>query len=381
MIRLLATAVCVLTAEVLLAGDLDPPPGPIMPTNRTPIIPQKITSLPYVISTPGSYVLWGNIAAASYPGGPHGIVISASNVTLDLNGFALIGEGGLTNGIDVPGGAQSVAIRNGHIGGWHVGANLENAQNVILEGLRVTDNRSDGIRSGPRTLVNTVVAAGNEGDGVKVGHCSVLTESTASGNGGDGFSFRSGSNVSGCTANANCANGFFGEADTAPPDTGSTLTNCTALSNKARGFAPGSAALVRSCSAVLNASDGILAQTDCRIVGNLCDRNGDTESGPGDNAFCPSGGTFRAAGIRALGSRCRIEGNSITALEVDESEEDDFGIIVEAGVAKCLISGNSVMGFTTLTQSYNIIDPPSNMVGTIGSDPAAAGAWANFWAP
>src|SRR5579859_1332837 len=41
---------------------------------------------PYVISQPGSYKLSGNLEA---PAGSNGIVIAASNVTLDLNGFTI----------------------------------------------------------------------------------------------------------------------------------------------------------------------------------------------------------------------------------------------------------------------------------------------------
>src|SRR5215813_4957107 len=53
---------------------------------RTPI-----SSLPFTINQPGSYYLTGNLTGAP---GANGINISASDVTLDLGGFALIGSGG-----------------------------------------------------------------------------------------------------------------------------------------------------------------------------------------------------------------------------------------------------------------------------------------------
>src|SRR5262245_44146183 len=43
---------------------------------------------PHTISQPGSYKLSGNLAV---PAGVNGIYISASNVTLDLNGFTISG--------------------------------------------------------------------------------------------------------------------------------------------------------------------------------------------------------------------------------------------------------------------------------------------------
>ena len=48
----------------------------------------------FVISQPGSYYLTGNINGS---GGKNGISIQADGVTLDLNGFALIGEATVRN--------------------------------------------------------------------------------------------------------------------------------------------------------------------------------------------------------------------------------------------------------------------------------------------
>ena len=54
----------------------------------------------FIISSPGSYYLTGNLTGAS---GKHGISIQADDVTLDLNGFAIIsGGGGAFRGVNVP---------------------------------------------------------------------------------------------------------------------------------------------------------------------------------------------------------------------------------------------------------------------------------------
>src|SRR5687767_2002071 len=75
-------------------GSLTPPPGPPAPTMKTldqvearaPIDPTRPGfALPYTISTRGSYYLTANLVVTA----GNAIVISASNVTLDLNGFTI----------------------------------------------------------------------------------------------------------------------------------------------------------------------------------------------------------------------------------------------------------------------------------------------------
>jgi hypothetical protein len=84
LLRVLVSGLCLGPTISLLAQD-----------PRTPI-----SSLPYKITAPGSYYLTANLTAT---GNGAGITISANNVTLDLNGFALIGGGsGSVAGINVP---------------------------------------------------------------------------------------------------------------------------------------------------------------------------------------------------------------------------------------------------------------------------------------
>src|SRR5215469_11158743 len=73
-------------------GSLTPsgPPAPTMLTlsqvePRTPI-----ASLPFTVSTPGSYYVTGNLTAAV---NQNGILVATDNVTIDLNGFTLSGTG------------------------------------------------------------------------------------------------------------------------------------------------------------------------------------------------------------------------------------------------------------------------------------------------
>src|SRR5687768_13641512 len=96
-LSLASAAAAAAAAAIVLAGPLDPPTGPVAPTYKTlgDIEPRTaIQSLSgndtarYVISRPGSYYLTGDIT-----GVPNRscIEIHTGNVSIDLNGFSLIG--------------------------------------------------------------------------------------------------------------------------------------------------------------------------------------------------------------------------------------------------------------------------------------------------
>ena len=103
-------------------GDLTPP-GPPAKTmksldqldakleKRIPITP---SAGPFNITSAGSYYLTKDIGY-----GENGVVISADDVTVDLNGFTLLGPGtGSGSGIVVSGARRNITIRNGRIHGF-----------------------------------------------------------------------------------------------------------------------------------------------------------------------------------------------------------------------------------------------------------------------
>ena len=75
----------------------------------------KITSLPYPITKSGFYYVGGNLSSAA-----SGIIVSANDVTIDLGGFTLTGNGGSTYGVGI-GGQTNVEVRNGTVRGFQFG--------------------------------------------------------------------------------------------------------------------------------------------------------------------------------------------------------------------------------------------------------------------
>jgi hypothetical protein len=140
---LAAVAAC--SFGVAHAGDLAPPgaPGPTMKTldqveARIPVGPLTTpgdAGAVYVISQSGSYYLTENLLGVA---GKSGILITATKVTLDLNGFSLDGQFIGLDGVRMATWRDNVVVRNGTIANW-TGDGLDfRSDNGRLEDLSVT---------------------------------------------------------------------------------------------------------------------------------------------------------------------------------------------------------------------------------------------------
>ncbi|MFQ5805234.1 MAG: right-handed parallel beta-helix repeat-containing protein [Phycisphaerae bacterium] len=347
----------------LQAGDLDPPPGPVVPTMKTltEIEPRTpISSLPFTISLSGSYYLTGNLTGGS---GENGITIAASDVTLDLNGFQLIGVPGSLSGIAVPEAQVNIAVRNGTIREWGgTGLEASLANNCQLERLRAFNNAGNGLHVDQGSTVVGCAARSNGLDGIIAGNASTIRGCAARNNGGDGVQAGSGSTVAYCTGRHNVDDGIqagggstvIGCAATSNDDdginvgVGSTVSACTATENGEDGIQADVGSTVRACTSGLNVDDGIQVTSGCHVVGNTCYSNGALNG---------------AAGVRAIGADNRIDGNHVTnnSLGIDVDGEGN------------LIVRNSARENAT---NYDIVE--GNKVGAITADPATAGPWSNF---
>src|SRR5438552_13108223 len=101
-------------AGVVHGGPLDPT-GPPGSTGKN-----VITALPFTISQPGSYVLNGNLTCPACSAGQDAITVTADNVTIDLQGFQLVGVTGVKSGISSGGTTprKHWTIRNGTSDGF-----------------------------------------------------------------------------------------------------------------------------------------------------------------------------------------------------------------------------------------------------------------------
>ena len=137
--------VAIATVVWVNAGQLNPPAGSINPTGPTTLNQQDIGAGPlFSLNTSGSYILTSDIVA---PGGytGDGIAIGADNVTLNMNGFALIGAPGSGDGINMPTGRSNVVIRNGNIRDWDGSGINARINNGRIERISASRNGGWGI--------------------------------------------------------------------------------------------------------------------------------------------------------------------------------------------------------------------------------------------
>lgn len=346
-----AIASVTLAAVVVVAGPLNPPAGPVTSTYKTlsevePRIAINATNTPgtasslFRISQPGSYYLTGNITGVS---GRVGIEIASDGVTIDLNGFALLGVGGSLDGILAPNPVRAVSIRNGTVRGWG-GDGIDLFNNVTggsIEHVHAFGNLASGIRVGSSFVISNSSSVSNSQNGFVAVNSVSISHCTASSNLGNGFSLNANGTASDCVAFSNTGSGFTAGS-------GSNLSFCVARNNQGQGFDLATSCTIAHCNATANNLNGIRVSSGCVVRNNNCDSNGLGES--------------VGAGVLASGVENRIEANHCSI--------SDRGI--EVTNAANLIFGNTCRGNTT-----NYAIAANNRYGPILNIPASGTAAVN----
>ena len=180
--------------DAVSAGSLEPP-APAMKTlhqvePRAPIHGPG----PVTIATSGSYYLTSNISVAGVPA----VIIRASNVTLDLNGFTIAGN--LDNlGVVLAGNTFNVIVRNGTIRNFAQGLLNGGVTTVGLSNLTIAENLRNGVgfdRDAIGVFIDGCTILRNQEDGIlALGSNMVITNSTVVSNGHDGIELSGSANV------------------------------------------------------------------------------------------------------------------------------------------------------------------------------------------
>src|SRR5829696_7867050 len=268
-------------------GNLTPPgaPAPMMKTLQQvePRIPISVPGL--MITSSGSYYLTTNIIAPS----GNGMTILTNNVTVDLNGFMLLGPGS-ASAIVVSGARTNIVVRNGAIRGWGNAVTASSVEGSRFEGLLISHNVGSGVRMGSYCTVYGCNIYTNGGLGVQASTGAQIADCVVALNGLRGIEVSEAGNIRNCTARRNGSDGIYANS-------GSVVTDCLTEFNGGSGIVIDRGS-VRNCTARGNVLNGIDAFISCQIIGNHCLINGNGGDGAGINS--------------GVGGH-RIEGNNVVS--------------------------------------------------------------------
>ena len=370
-------------SAALAQGPLAPPNAPA-PTQKTlqqiepradlmaAIAPPGVNSddtHQYVISQPGSYYLSGNLTLTK----PVGILIEATGVTLDLNGFSLNSPAGsnvTTTGIEI-GDGFNIRILNGSINGNSHGS-LGSGPSQTFNDV-VTDGTVDSLCGGE--LKNIHVAGCNLGfkigglwllQGCHVDQCyhnefiiynaGQAVDCEASGSQtGSGFITSTGEVFSHCSASGNAGDGFSGQSGvysdciasgnyTGFDVSGSaTLSNCSSHDNTGEGIICGGYTVLSNCEFSSNGTAGLSGNGDANLVN--CQAIKNAQSG------------FRCSGVATM-TNCTAHLNkgagfdlgykaNLTGCSANQNSAAGFSCDLLGTFTNCSAVLNTLNGFTT----------------------------------
>jgi parallel beta-helix repeat protein len=332
------------------------PPGAPAPTMKTldQIEPRTpISTLPLVISTPGSYYLVGNLTGSA---GTNGITVTVDNVTIDLNGFALIGKPGSSNGIATIGLIRNFSVRNGTVKAWgRSGVAAGSTYSGVFEDLRADSNSGLGIETGNGAVIKKCASTSNTGIGISGGNGSTISDCTATSNGGAGINGYFGSTIAGCASQSNTGVGISASS-------GNSIKNCSVMSNGGGGINTAGTCNIIGCSVYSNTGIGIATGysvvQDCTVNNNTAEGIYVSQTATVlNNTVYQNGGLGgTASNIRVSGSYNRIEGNHVTLGNTGIRVDNIGNIIIK----------NSCGGNST---NYNVA--LNNLIGPMLSSSAA----------
>jgi hypothetical protein len=358
-------------------GNLTPPAGSPTPTMktldqvepRTPIdakhTPGDATNM-FVITQPGSYYLTTNLVAT---GSKNGINILTNDVSIDLKGFSIVGNGVTnTSGITCPTYSQNFSVCDGSIRNWGQAGIYLYSSNSRFEKLKLSNVGQYGIfAAGDTCQIRNCGAIGYSYIGFEVGNNGIISESTAYNNNSSiGFLTGENSVVTACVAEwgiigfstsisstlVDCAASFNGTGFR--PDIYSTLKNCSALFCKTNGIDGGNAAgsTLIGCTAGNCSNVGIVADDDSTI--STCTSHNNVGYGISTGAGCTITGCTangNGSGTIGIGILTGIRAN-VSNCTANDNQSDGIRVGGDSIVRECHAShngkGGSAAGIRTL---------------------------------
>jgi hypothetical protein len=377
------------------AGTLNPPAGPVTASGKTtteiePRTAVNATNTPgdatsvFNIPSAGSFYLTGNVTGAS---GKNGILIGSNNVSLDLNGFQLLGVAGSLAGITDGGNNRGNAvIRNGTIRAWGgAGIDVSHSFDSLLSQLIVADCTGKGMSVGDACVLRDCMVRNNVAHNIASGANANLIHCTSvSSFGGDGMNLGANCMVTASSANSNQGVGISVGA-------GALIENCVANGNQ-DGIGAGDNSRISHCTVSGNIIAGVRVNSFCVIDGCVVNANGhrgiqagfaDTDGSYviSNNIVCGNGtgqgGFGFSAGIYLFGHHGRIDGNHVAENKGDGITWDTSGPLGHNVVVRNTLISNTAFQI----RMWGVPgqgNPGDNDVGPLNSAATSTSPWANL---
>ena len=230
---------------------------------------------PVLIDSAGSYRLTGNLVA---PTDTTGIIVSAADVTLDLNGFSISGSGsGNGYGAEVTA-AANVELRNGTIrDSPDIGVNAGGCSGCRLIDMRLVDNDFIGAHMGDHSLIRGCTASGNTSVGFMAQTSSSIINNVAHDNGNVGIFLTGigGGLIEGNVSYNNSDNGIAANSTDLGGLGSIVVRNNSSYGNTKHGIQSHGGTVVGNTTSG-NGFDGIhIARSAAQVQGNRSTGNGD----------------------------------------------------------------------------------------------------------
>lgn len=208
-----------------------------------------IATLPYTISTPGSYVVVKNLSLSAQ--NTNGITINASNVTIDLAGHTITGPG-------------KTAGASGY------GIYASGKTNIKIFNGKITQWKSSGIglvTQSDNSSIDSVICIDNGGAGISVTANAIITNNQCISNGGYGIYINSYSYIKGNIVYNNDSIGIYVQGVSC------VITENVCSYNKNDGINLTNASIVDKNVLIQNSGAGINAYRENTISNNQCNLN------------------------------------------------------------------------------------------------------------
>jgi len=211
-----------------------------------------VTGFPVPIAAPGSYRLTGNLTP---PVGVSAINVIAPNVQIDLNGFSIMGGGGV-NIPGIAGGPPGLVVHGGQITGFS-GAGIVLGPASQLFRMHITTNGGAGVDAAVRCLIEDSEIVSNGGPGI-IGDGCKIENNIIQGNVAVGILSVVGNNV---------------------------IVHNRIVGTNGQGINIAASTLVSENTISTNVKAGVICSQSCTVRGNVIESNGleGADVGPGSN--------------------------------------------------------------------------------------------------